>query len=306
MVLLPELISPTVQAIYDRYEEKAKDWRRPHLGASVIGRSCARSIWYLFRWAAKPEKSGRIVALLGRGDREETRIARDLRGIGVELKNREHGKQIRISFGPHTGGSLDGEVLGFREAPATWHVFECKTSNSKNFSTIKSGGVKKAKPEHWAQMQIYMKARGRTRAGYFVVNKDTDEIYMERVELDQPAALALEAKAEMTVFAKEPLTRISESPSWWECKFCDHLSHCQLGQLGALQRNCRTCLSSTPMRDGTWRCDLKSKTLTVGAQKKGCKEHRFIPAMMTGLVPKAAVGRDVTYDSGLVDQGQKL
>jgi len=306
MALLPEVIPPTVMAIYDHYERKAADWRRAHLGASVVGRSCLRHVWYLFRWASKPERSGRMEALLARGSSEELRLVKDLRAIGTPVVNR----QAKITFGPHTGGSIDGELVGMIEASATAHLFECKTANVKNFARIKKEGVEKAKPEHYAQMQVYMHARNLARAAYFVVCKDTDEIYLERIPYDARAALALVAKAELVVKASEPLSRISESPTWYECVYCDHRSHCQLGEIGKLARNCRTCLSSTPMPDGTWRCDLKNKTLSVAAQKKGCKEHRFIPKMLTGYDAHSAEGRDVMYysDSGhaLTDRGQVL
>lgn len=311
MALLPDFISPTVQAIYDRSERKAKDWRRPHLGASVIGRKCERHLWYLFHWASKPTKDGRVIRLLARGDKEDARLARDLKAIGVNLITRdpETGKQFRVEFGPHTGGSMDGHGTGFPEAPNTDQLYECKTASGKNFEAARSQGIAKWKPEYWAQVQTYMWKRKLTRTALFVVNKETDEIHQERIEFDPKVGPAMEAKGARIVQSPEPLSRISDNPTWWECKFCDHAPHCQLGELAVLQRNCRTCLSATARPDGTWHCDLKDKLLTVPAQKRGCKDHRFIPRMLTGLEQVDVEGRDVKYNRDgveFVDQGQPL
>jgi hypothetical protein len=72
-------------------------------------------------------------------------------------------------------------VLGLPQAPKTPHILEIKTASDKYFREMEKSGVKKAKPEHWAQMQMYMKwsidqfkEDGCTRAIYIVVNKDND------------------------------------------------------------------------------------------------------------------------------------
>ena len=46
MAELPEAPTPTLTAIYADYEARQGDGFRDHLGASIIGKSCARALWY--------------------------------------------------------------------------------------------------------------------------------------------------------------------------------------------------------------------------------------------------------------------
>lgn len=50
------------------------DGHRGHMGASLIGKECARSIWYDFFWATKSAFGGRMVRLFNRGHLEEGRF----------------------------------------------------------------------------------------------------------------------------------------------------------------------------------------------------------------------------------------
>jgi len=224
-----------------------------------------------------------MLRLFERGNREEDWIAEELRKIGVDLITRDPqtGQQFRVLFlGGHFGGSADGKGLNFPEAAKTWHLFECKTSNDKGFAELESKGVKVAKPEHYAQVQVYMHGLGLTRAFYFCVNKNDDRIYTERIHYDADAAEVLLAKASTIIFAPEPLTKISEDPSWWKCKFCFARPICHLDDVAKLERNCRTCASSTPNENGTWFCEVHKKKLSVEDQRIGCDRHLFIPKLL--------------------------
>jgi len=105
----------TSQAITAWYEAKPQDFR-DHLGASLIGHSCNRYLWLTFRWAVMPKFEGRMLRLFNTGNREEIRIAEELRGIGVELYTDEDGKQISVrDESGHFGGSVDGIGKNFPE-----------------------------------------------------------------------------------------------------------------------------------------------------------------------------------------------
>ena len=99
------------------------------------------------------------------------------------------------------------------EAPRTWHVIELKTHNARSFAELRTHGVQKAKPEHWAQMQVYMHLTGLTRALYLAVCKDTDALYAERVRIDHAEAERLIERAGRIIFATRPPARISEDPT---------------------------------------------------------------------------------------------
>lgn len=271
---------PTVLAIYERYEKRRGDWRRAHLGASQIGKPCERALWYQFRWASAPSFDGRMLRLFDTGDREEARLVADLRAIGVEVHEVDEttGRQFQVSeHGGHFGGSMDGAGVGFQES-SQWHVLEFKTSNAKRFAELKRNGVEKARPEHYAQMQVYMHLTGMQRAYYLAVCKDTDEIYGERVRYDMSTATWLVERARRIIEAASPPPRISEDPDYYLCGWCDHREVCHGGQLPEV--TCRTCVHATPELDGDrrWSCARWKKNLSLTEQKAGCSEHLFVPA----------------------------
>lgn len=277
----------TVRRIYEHYEaEAANAWMRPHLGASEIGHACERALWYSFRWAARKRFNGRMLRLFETGNMEEIRLARELAAIGIEIHTLDvhTGKQIRVSaHGGHFGGSMDGRIRGLVEAPATWHVFEAKTHNAKSWRAVASKGVRAAKPTHYAQMQIYMGLEGLTRAAYFAVNKDDDQLYLERIAFEQAAFDALMAKTERIVFAAIPPDRISSNPdSKPHCAWCDYRALCHGLNMEPPLKNCRTCLSATPEPNGTWTCAAHDRMrLTDEMQEAGCSLHLFIPQLIT-------------------------
>lgn len=297
------------RALFDLAVRRVDDWRRPHLGASLIGSSCNRFLWMVFRWASKPELArdgldhdGRMLRLFGRGHREEDLIIRDLQEIpGLQVISRsEDGQQIRVAWhGGHFSGSSDGRVLGVPAAPKTWHLLEIKTANRKLFDEVVRLGVEKAQPEHYAQMQVYMLGQKLERALYIVVCKDDDRIHTERVRVDRRFGQSMVDRAQLVVESPEPLSRVKDDPAYFECKLCHQYAACQLGQVERLERNCRTCASSTPKPDGTWWCEHKQSILDVDAQRAGCESHLFIPKLLPWpAVDADEAARRVVYKRG--------
>ena len=279
---LPPPNQPTVDAIYQWHERRQRSGGRGHLGASQIGAPCERALWYGFRWALKVKHAGRLLRLFETGQLAEQRFVAELRAAGIEVHELdETGAQFSVSScRGHFGGSMDGVALGLLEAPKTWHVLEFKTHSAKSFAALKKDGVEKSKPEHAAQMQVYMHLAGLERAFYLAVNKDTDELYSERLRHDEAAALRLIAKAERVIGAGEPPTRISEDASFYLCRWCAYSDICH-GD-GWADRNCRTCLHSTTVDQGQWDCARWGKVLTDQEQREGCGAHKFLPALVPG------------------------
>jgi hypothetical protein len=298
MAKVPEPLHSTAALIYQAYENDADSGNRPHLGASLIGHACERYLWMTFRWVESKKFPGRMLRLFETGQLEEARFVANLRRIGIEVHDVDAtGNQWRVSdIGGHFGGSMDGAARGFPEAPKTWHVVEFKTHSEKSFKEL-SKGVQTAKPQHYAQMQVYMGLTGMDRAFYMAVNKNTDELYTERVEFDQVEFARLKARAERVINAAEPPLKISEDPSWYVCKMCDFHEHCH-GQ-AAPQVNCRTCAHSTPMTEGEvgeWICESKLNTITIDAQRTGCSSHRYIPILLQNFATQTDyVNGDVVY-----------
>lgn len=300
-----KLASLTLAAVEAAVVAGTDDGMRPHLGASQIGKPCARAIWYSFRWALKPSHEARMLRLFARGQREEDVVVALLRNAGIEVCTADvnTGKQFSFSTG-HFGGSLDGVVLGLPDSPKTWHLLEVKTANAKSFKDMADKGVLKAKPEHWAQMQAYMAWAGLTRALYIMVCKDSDEMHMERIDFDRAHADRLFAKAQHIIDAKEPPEGISTNPSWYLCKFCDYHSLCYSEAMP--QRTCRTCAYVTPDVNAKWFCERYEKLEYVQGMKAGCKHHLYIPALLHWARPVDSGDGWVQYErkdggAGFVD-----
>jgi hypothetical protein len=283
MAPLPPRASPTVEAILAAYEADGGHGFREHLGASIIGKECGRAIWYEFRWITRAAQGGRMLRLFETGRLEEERLIKNLRRIGVTVLDvdPETGRQWHVQANSgHFGGSLDGVGLGVPEAPKTWHVLEFKTHNARSFAELKRHGIRKAKPEHWAQMQVYMHLTGLTRALYLAVCKDTDALHAERVRIEHGEAECLIARAGRIIFAARPPARISDDPDWFQCRLCPHHDSCHGDRLP--ERTCRSCLHVTPSEDGTWHCARFDRRLSADEQRVGCSSHLFIPDLIQG------------------------
>lgn len=296
---------PIVEAIYQWHESNQGDWRRKHLGGSMLGEECLRKLWYSFRWTLPPAFGGRMLRLFETGQLEEGRFVAELRGIGCKVweVDPETGRQITIKMaGGHAGGSLDAiavDVPGSKNP----HVVEMKTHNSKSFKELQAKGVEASKPMHYAQMQIYGYKTDVPRFLYMAKNKDTDELYVERGHIKKTEGKALEAKAERIVFSEEPLDRISSDPAFFKCKFCDYSDVCHGHKAPTV--SCRSCAFVTPCQDGTWFCERHKTDLTTDDQKDACPDHLFNPSMLNLEVKQYdPETHTIEYTSGLINAAE--
>lgn len=247
---------------------------RSHMGASLIGGDCARAIWYGFRWATKKKFDARILRLFNRGHLEEARFIALLLMIGCEVYQQDaEGNQFRISdAGGHFGGSGDGVVIGLPDLqPGQAAVAEFKTHSEKSFKEVEAKGVREAKFEHFVQMNVYMRKMGIPCALYMAVNKNTDAIHAEIVHLDTVVADQFIDRGRVLVFEVQPPKKLSDTPGFYKCRFCDHRPVCHLK--AAPDRNCRTCRFSSAVEDGTWNCGLTHSTIDKVTAQTGCKSY---------------------------------
>lgn len=292
MAALPQGIrrSPTVDAIYQRaYVDNAWSGQSWRISMSDIGNPCDRAIYDKLRWARPPETfDGQTLRLFKTGHLAEARLIEDLQIAGVDVDSRDPKtkRQYEVLLaGGHLRGKVDGIASGFVEAPVVKHVLECKSSSEKNFRALLKSGVAVAKPEHVDTMQLYMHGLGLTRAAYVVVNKNDDELHIERLEADPVHAARLIARAEDIVTAEArplPLHEDPEAKMAFRCRSCPSLGICH-GEEWA-PRNCRTCLHSTALLDGkgSWKCERYDRLLTIEDQNAGCGAHLYVPGFVPG------------------------
>ena len=293
-------VAESVHAMF-RDGDDAENWRRDHLGASILGHRCDRYLWNSFRWVANPKHEGRLLRLFERGQREEEWLIEDMENTGEwEIQSRaEDGEQIRVREG-HIGGSLDGIVSGLPESPEEDHVLEIKTSNLKQWEKLREKGVRSSKPVHYVQMQIYMNKMGLAHALYVCVCKDNDEIYSERVPYSEKTAEKHLERARAVVAAGSPPEKmdpatapcvlVSREGKRWPCQYFDVCHGKQMPE-----RSCRTCICATPETTGegdpVWSCGLDtdfSSRISSEKQREGCHSQVTIPT---------AVNADISYVS---------
>lgn len=275
------------KAVDDSIQERIDDGFRSHLGASIIGRECARQIWYEFMWAKRADHSPRIQRLFDRGNREEDVFVEHLRSIGAKVwtHNPKTGEQFRIKdINSFFQGSLDGVAQGLPELPDEYVLTEFKTHNDKSFKELLKKGVEKSKFEHYIQGMIYAAKKGFKWVLYCAVNKNDDELYFEYYRVKKQLVKKYIDRAEYIIYADEPPPRMARTKTHFKCKFCRHREICWNKEIPAI--NCRTCGWSEIRDDHRWHCGNPEADTEELDVKKGCPQHMFDPGMLTQFKPE--------------------
>ncbi len=300
---MPELPPPeshTALAMDRAIVEAARGGDSRGVPMSAAGGECDRAIWYALRWAAPLEApEGARQRRFRTGEAYEEWLLQDLTNAGVVVWTIDEatGKQFRIELASGwLRGKVDGVAQGLPEAPATVHVVECKSHNEKSFKELVRKGVREAKPEHYAQCQLYMHGLALTRCLYLAANKNTDEIHAERLEYDPAFCLAIETRIERIVATDRAPARAHEDPTSkaaFACAWCAAKGLCHQGAFA--RTNCRTCLHAE-FRDGAnVRCARHDRPLSYEDQQAGCVDHRYLPDLVPGEQVDVIAGDVVVY-----------
>lgn len=294
---------PTLLAIDMAIEKKAAEEKpRCYLGMSSIGEECWRYLWYGFRQAYKKAPKAFLTKCAERGHRAEELQAERLRMVdGVNLLTKDaSGQQIAYSdIDGHFRGHCDGVIDGLLQAPKTKHIWEHKEKEQKfvnEFNKIKAElgekqALKKWSPVYYAQGVLYMFFGGLSRHYLTVTVPGGREAYSARTESNEVYALQLRNKAKRIVYSNEAFEKIGNA-ELFKCKMCDARQVCHGGQMA--ERGCRTCLHSSPIDNGQWRCERFGRNLTFDEQLAGCPAHLYLPALVPGEI-LSTTESSVTY-----------
>ncbi|MGN7612734.1 hypothetical protein ACQZV8_11690 [Magnetococcales bacterium HHB-1] len=220
--------------------------KRNYLGASRLGVSCQRALQYEYTHTPKDEGrdfSGRTLRIFAAGHLFEELAIQWLRAAGFDLYttrgNRPGGQQFGFST---AGGRIKGHVDGIfaggpeelaMEYPALW---ECKSLNNRSWKDTVKKGVTISKPVYAAQIAIYqaymepqIPGISTNPALFTAINKDSAEIYHELVPFNGALAQKMSDKGVNILKATEAgeqLPRHTQTPTHFECKFCDWQDQC--------------------------------------------------------------------------------
>ena len=260
---------------------------RSYLGMSGLGDPCARKLWYDFRWYSPDAITPRLKRLFARGHREEPEIEKILREIGYIVNDAktiediladtgctlDEDNQIEMVAGfGHMKGHSDGVVENVVEAPLTVHLAEYKTASDSKFKGYKKvNNLKKSHPVYYAQTQLYMHFLKLTRCLWIVVNKNDDDLHIERIRYDKGFAEDLIRKGESIIIAEFPHKAAYPSKTFFECRWCNHKEICWSN--AAPQMNCRTCDYISIEHGGKWECIYHKAELSTAKQRKGCENY---------------------------------
>jgi hypothetical protein len=319
-------IATRIKEEIDRYCVQAYDGgHRKHLGASLIGRSCKRYLWYVFRWCKRQPTTGRQQRLFNRGHREEARFIEWLEGIGFKLWfedytglaldeatglyfiSPDYGEMVKeqcsiLETNPefkahiaraklqglefpqyrisdimgHFGGSLDG-IATF---PPGWGIdepvlLEFKTSGTgSKFTKLADNKMPVEKPDHFAQTSTYGYKYKFRFVLYFCINKNDDDLHIEVAKLDWNLGENMISKAGLIITSQTPPPKLSESPTFQDCRYCDMRDICHEG--ASIERNCRSCEFATPVDGGQWQCSVHNGIIPLDFIPTGCPQYKAI------------------------------
>jgi len=284
---------PTLQAADAALEVRGNAQEsRGYYGTYSAGDECTRKQWFAFRWVAKKSFPAEVLKRFEDGHAGEDVQAARLKAVdGVTLQTHDKsGEQFSFTeCDGHMGGHCDGLIDGILQAPKTPHVWEHKQCADKKLKELD-----KAKKEHkesdalrnwdWVyfiQAQIYMHKFNRKRHYLTCASPGGRKTVSVRTHYEKEEAEKAIERARKVIFCPSPETlgRISQDETFFKCKWCDFSDVCYGHNFPAA--NCRTCVNSTPVKNGEWTCDKWNSTIPVEGQRQGCEHHVFIPGTLT-------------------------
>lgn len=231
-----DIENPVALAMYEaaaRYREEQP--RRVYLGMSSIGDPCARKIWFGFRGYTALPLEGRLQMIFDFGNRVEEEVLKWLRLAGYEITDTQR------EFSELNGlfkGHCDGLIKGVTQKT---HVLEIKSASDARFKAFKTGTVASVSPTYLAQLQCYMGYTGLERGVWVVQNKNTSEIYVERLHFDMMEFKRIEARARRIISSNRVPPR-GYPEGAYECRMCDYRLVCA-GSHIQKEHTCGTCVS---------------------------------------------------------------
>jgi len=204
--------------------------RRDYLGASSIGHPCGRRVWYQYKRERTPPQP-RQALIFDTGKRLEEMVldkleiaAKHIQGFELirpcEENNWLHACSKEV---PQFQGHMDAMIV---IAGSLVIIVEIKSAKDSEFNNFKRKGLQEWKPQYFAQTHSYMGMKEIPNAVELVINKDSQEMHEEWLQLDAIYYAELEERARRIVMATEEPERINKNPTFYLCQQCEFKNEC--------------------------------------------------------------------------------
>lgn len=201
---------------------KTDQENRDYIGASSIGESCERAIWYRYNKMPCEPISIKQQRTFNIGKRLESLVLDCLEEAGIKLTRTWCDlNDLEID---NFKGHIDAMWLEEDNHPKA--IIEIKTARASSFNLFVNKGLKYWSSSYYAQIQAYMGMSNIHEAYILVLNKDTSELHDEKVLFDKQYYNSLKFKVKRIVEAKQPPAKINESPLFFSCRLCSFKSIC--------------------------------------------------------------------------------
>lgn len=218
------------------YEAAARDYggkKRRYLGMSSIGGECDRALWLGFRGYPENPVDGRMSMLFRFGDRIEEEVIRFLGLAGYRVEGQQ---DEFMDFDGMFRGHCDGIVHGVTK---NTHILEVKSASDSRFKAFKQRGVLTTSAVYYAQVQCYMGYSGLERALFVIQNKNTSEIYTERVHFSVKDFENLKNRAKSIIYSEQMPPAFD--PGATQCRWCSKSMVCRNMEDVVSEAVCGTC-----------------------------------------------------------------
>jgi hypothetical protein len=198
---------------------------RTYIGASLIGHTCDRYIWLEYHKGIRDKLDARTFRIFELGNKIEDIVVDLLIRAGMEVFS----QQVRFSFSACRGklvGHIDGIVTDLPGDPETHYLLEIKSANAKRWRDMNRRGVEATSTRYWEQCQVSMLRKGLQKTLFVAYNKDTSELYFERLTLDKSYARGIVRRAKTLIEMEDMPGRLSDDPEWFECRWCGKRAYC--------------------------------------------------------------------------------
>ncbi len=197
---------------------------RSWLGLSTCGHECPRYLWYAHHNASATPPNGRILRLFKLGNTLEEEVIVDLKSAGFTITDTQ--KEVSFEWEETTiKGHIDGIISGLIESKQ-FHLLEIKTSSEKRFKELKKCGYEKWENKYKFQIHAYMLALKLNRCLAVVYNKNTSELYTERIKINKEYIVEELRKCFEAIIRQTEPERLCPRADWYKAKWCCYYQEC--------------------------------------------------------------------------------